>query len=445
MSVVQAPYRRSLLYVVLGGAGLLALSLFLATAFGRMVTRPIQEISRAAAKLGRGESLPPVTSYPVQEANTVSKALHDAGQQLAERREASQRHEKRIREAHERLTLALDVTGLGTWDRDLTTNKIVWSDGMYRIFGRRHDDFGGNADEVLSFVHPDDRAAFRRAFEETTQGKSTGFGQEFRIVRPDGEIRWVLRRAQVIRSDDGRPVAMLGVALDMTERRDREDHIAFLMRELAHRSKNLVAVIQAIAHQTARHSEDIAEFTERFSARLVSLARTHDLLTGKDRKGAMLEDLVRTQIEPFVEGESKRSTVAGPPVVLDEAATQSIGLALHELATNAAKYGALSVPHGRVAIEWALTGNAGEARSLQLAWRERNGPKVQKPVRKGFGHIVMERTLADSLQGKVKLDFAPDGVRWTAEIPPDRFYIPDSPAADPPQERSHAKDAPIRH
>ena len=291
-------------------------------------------------------------------------------------------------------------------------------------------------------MHPDDRAAFRKAFDETTQGKSTGFDQEFRIVRPDGEIRWVLRRAQLIRSEDGRPVSMLGVALDMTERRDREDHIAFLMRELAHRSKNLVAVIQAIAHQTARHSDEISDFTERFSARLVSLSRTHDLLTGKDRKGAMLEDLVHTQIEPFVEGDGKRLSVSGPRVVLDEPATQSVGLALHELATNAAKYGALSVPQGRVTIEWELAGEPGEARPLLLRWRERNGPKVQEPARKGFGHIVMERTLADSLQGDVKLDFAPSGLRWEAEIPADRFYLLDGPAAGPAQKRAQVEDAP---
>ena len=442
ISVVQAPYTRSLRYVVLGGAGLLAFSLFLATAFGRMMARPIQEISKAAARLGRGESLPPVTSYPLKEANAVSVALHDAGQQLEERRKASLRQEKGIREAHERLTLALDVSGLGTWDRDLATNKIAWSEGMYQIFGRNRDQFSGRPDEILSFVHPDDRAAFRKAFDETTQGKSTGFDQEFRIVRPDGEIRWVLRRAQLIRSDDGRPVSMLGVALDMTERRDREDHIAFLMRELAHRSKNLVAVIQAIAHQTARHSDDISDFTERFSARLVSLARTHDLLTGKDRKGAILGDLVHTQIEPFVEGDGKRLSVSGPRVVLDEPATQSVGLALHELATNAAKYGALSVPQGRVTIEWELAGEPGEARPLLIRWRERNGPKVQEPARKGFGHIVMERTLADSLQGDVKLDFAPSGLRWEAEIPADRFYLLDGPAAGPAQKRAQVEDAP---
>lgn len=439
MSVVYAPYRQSLRYVLLAGAGLLALSLFLGAAFGRMLARPIQELSKAAANLGRTESAPPLATYPVREANTVGLALHDAGQQLRERREASQRHEKRIREAHERLTLALDVSGLGTWDRDLVTDKIVWSEGMYRIFGRGRDQFSGAPEEILSFVHPDDRAAFRKAYNDATEGRTSGFDQEFRILRPDGEIRWVLRRAQIVRSEDGRPVSMLGVALDMTERRDREEHIAFLMRELAHRSKNLVAVIQAIAHQTARHSDDISDFTERFSARLVSLARTHDLLTAKAQKGAVLEDLVHTQIEPFVEGDSQRLSVTGPAVVLDEPATQSVGLALHELATNAAKYGALSVPQGRVAIEWDIIDGPDGTRALRLGWSEMNGPKVKEPARKGFGHIVIERTLADSLQGKVKLDFAPDGLRWEAQIPADRFYPLDRPSTGAAQKRRAGK------
>ena len=207
------------------------------------------------------------------------------------------------------MSLALDVTGLGTWDRDLRTNKIVWSDGMYRIFGRTREEFGGTADEVLSFVHPDDRAAFRSAFQENVQRGTSGFGQEFRIVRPDGEIRWVLRRAQIIGDEMGQPASMLGVALDLTERRDKEEHITFLMRELAHRSKNLVAVIQAIAHQTARYSDNVDEFTDSFSARLVSLARTHDLIVGKDKDGASLKELVRTQLEPFVDGEKKQATI----------------------------------------------------------------------------------------------------------------------------------------
>ena len=425
MSVVQAPYKRSVGLLLLGSAGLLALSVLLASMFGRAMAQPIQDITRTAATLGRGETVPPMARYPLQEANAVSAALREAAQKLKDRRETSERSEKRIREAHERLMLALDITGLGTWDRDLATHKIVWSEGMYRIFGRHHDEFHGAPDEVLSFVHPDDRAEFRRAFEESAYGTTPGFGQEFRIVRPDGEVRWILRRAQIIRSDHGGPLSMLGVALDITERRDREEHIAFLMRELAHRSKNMMAVIQAIAHQTARHSDDIPDFTERFSARLVSLARTQDLLTGKDHKGAFLEELVRTQTEPFIEGETRRLSIEGPPVVLDETATQNVGLALHELATNAAKHGSLSGARGRVAIEWEVVEDPTGPLILRLKWRETDGPTVRPPSRKGFGHIVIERTLADSLQAHVRLDFAPGGLTWEADIPSAHFYILD--------------------
>jgi PAS domain S-box-containing protein len=430
IDVIDAPYRHTLRMVLLAGAGLLALSLLLAGVFARKMARPIQGIAEAAARLGQSEMIPPLAAYPLQEANAVNAALHGAAKRLAERREAMRRSEQRIREAHERLTLALDVSDLGTWDRDLTTGRIVWSEGMYRIFGRSHDQFSGTADEVLSFVHPDDRAAFRRAFQETVRTGSSGFGQDFRIVRPDGETRWVLRRAQLVRADDGQPMSMLGVALDVTERRDKEEHIAFLMRELAHRSKNLVAVIQAIAHQTARHSEDVADFIDRFSARLVSLARTQDLLTGKDRNGADLEELVESQLEPFVEASRRRLSAQGPAVVLDPAATQNIGLALHELATNAAKYGALSVPEGRVLIDWKLIGKPDGARTLHLSWRERDGPTVSQPARKGFGHVVVERTLADSLQASVTLKFSAGGLTWEAEIPSDHFFALDGRRAE---------------
>jgi PAS domain S-box-containing protein len=419
---VEAPYLRSLRIVLLGGAVLLGLSILLATVFGRMIARPIKDIANAATRLGQSETVPPLANYPLQEANAVSAALSNAAGQLVERREELRSSERRIREAHERMSLALDVTGLGMWDRDLRTNRIVWSDGMYRIFGRSREEFGGTADEVLSYVHPDDRAAFRRAYQENVQQGSSGFGQDFRIVRPDGEVRWVLRRAQIIKDEKGQPASMLGVALDLTERRDKEEHITFLMRELAHRSKNLVAVIQAIAHQTARYTDNVDEFIDRFSARLVSLARTHDLIVGKDKDGAALRDLVDTQLEPFVDGEKKQAAINGPHVILDQVATQNIGLALHELATNAAKYGALSVPEGRVSIAWkTVTTSAGE-RVLHLCWREENGPPVVEPNRKGFGHIVIKRTVADSLDAKVELDFAATGVTWSVEIPSSRFH-----------------------
>lgn len=428
IEVADSRYWRSLRLVLFGGAGLLLLSMLLATWFGGMIAGPINAITAAATRLGRSEETPHLPNFPLQEANAVAGALHGAAAQLSERRAAIQNSERRIREAHDRMALALDVTGLGMWERDLTTGKITWSDGMYRIFGRTRDEFGGTGDEVLSYVHPEDRAAFRSAFEENVRKGSSGFGQDFRVLRPDGEIRWVLRRAQLVRNEKGELATMLGVALDLTERRDKEEHITFLMRELAHRSKNLVAVIQAIAHQTARHTDSVPDFVDRFSARLVSMARTHDLLTGRERGGASLEDLVQSQIEPFVESAGRQVVIDGPAAILDEAATQNIGLALHELATNAAKYGALSVPEGRVSIGWQPVTTRDDARALRLTWREMDGPEVTPPKRKGFGHIVIERTVADSLDAEVTLDFAPTGLVWRVDIPAKHFHLAFRPA-----------------
>jgi PAS domain S-box-containing protein len=387
-----------------------------------MIARPINAITAAATRLGRSEEIAQPGNFSLQEANAVGDALYGAARQLAERRAAIQGSERRIREAHDRMALALDVTGLGMWERDLTTGRITWSEGMYRIFGRTREEFTGTGDEVLSYVHPEDRQAFRQAFQENVEQGTSGFGQDFRVLRPDGEVRWVLRRAQIIKDEDGRPASMLGVALDLTERRDKEEHITFLMRELAHRSKNLVAVIQAIAHQTARHTESVPDFVDRFSARLVSMARTHDLLTGQDRGGASLKGLVQSQIEPFVESNGQQITIDGPAAILDEVATQNIGLALHELATNAAKYGALSVPQGKVAIGWQPVRTDDGSRALRLTWRELNGPEVAAPKRKGFGHIVIERTVADSIDAQVTLDFPPTGLIWQVDIP-DKHFI----------------------
>jgi PAS domain S-box-containing protein len=428
LQVADARYWRSLRLVLLGGAGLLLLSTLLAMWFGGMIAKPINAISVAATRLGRSEEPPQLPNFPLQEANAVAGALHGAATQLSERRAAIQNSERRIREAHDRMALALDVTGLGMWERDLVTGKITWSEGMYRIFGRTREEFGGTADEVLSYVHSDDRAAFRGAFQENVQKGTSGFGQDFRVVRPDGEIRWVLRRAQLVRNENGALTTMLGVALDLTERRDKEEHITFLMRELAHRSKNLVAVIQAIAHQTARNTENVPDFVDRFSARLVSMARTHDLLTGKERGGALLKDLIHSQIDPFEESSGRQVTIDGPAAILDEVATQNIGLALHELATNAAKYGALSVPHGKVSVSWQPAVNEEGGRTLRLIWRETNGPTVTPPERKGFGHIVIQRTVADSVDAEVTLDFASTGVVWQVDIPARHYHLSVRPA-----------------
>jgi two-component sensor histidine kinase len=216
---------------------------------------------------------------------------------------------------------------------------------------------------------------------------------------------------------NGKAWRLINIVTDITERKAAEEHIQLLMREISHRSKNLLAVVQAIAGQTVRTSDTTRDFELRFGRRLQGLAASHDLLVTEGWRGAPLDELVRQQLAPFVDAGSERIELDGPNVLLTAEAAQAIGLALHELATNAIKYGALSVPHGKVRVSWAFASNPGAPRHLQMSWVERGGPPVTTPSRKGFGHIVIERMVAESLNGEIAMVFAPEGLNWALSIP----------------------------
>jgi two-component sensor histidine kinase len=201
------------------------------------------------------------------------------------------------------------------------------------------------------------------------------------------------------------------------ERKRSEDQVRFLMRELSHRAKNQLAVVVAMARRTAERSDGIADFEKVFSERLMALARSTDLLVSQNWRGVSLVELVDAHLMPFTAGNKSRLTVEGPWIELGPDAAQSVGLALHELATNASKYGALSVPGGTVAVRWMHTG--GEPRALRIEWTESGGPPVTAPTRSGFGSVVIQRTVAQSLNGTVTHDFRPEGVYWSIELPLD--------------------------
>ena len=184
------------------------------------------------------------------------------------------------------------------------------------------------------------------------------------------------------------------------------------MYELSHRSKNLLSVIQAMAQQTARRSPSTEHFLDRFNARIQGLASSQDLLVNQDWRGASLEDLVRQQLYPFADGEANRIEVKGPQIVVTPDAAQTIGLALHELATNASKYGALSGPAGRLTVQWTLEPVNG-APHFRMSWREQGGPPVDPPEHSGFGRLLIERLTADKLNATPLLMFAREGVTWT--------------------------------
>jgi two-component sensor histidine kinase len=219
---------------------------------------------------------------------------------------------------------------------------------------------------------------------------------------------------EALRDDHDAVVGTTTVAVDVTERRASEDQLRLLLRELTHRSKNLLAVIQAIARQTASRTSSIDDFLQNFSNRLVAIGCSHDLLVADDWHGASLRALIERQLLVPADHLGDQFSLAGENVILKPEAVHNLGLALHELATNARKYGALSTEAGRVTISWQFSE---DAEKLKLVWEERGGPPVITPERGGFGRAMIETVVGQALQSEAKLTFAPKGVRCVIVLP----------------------------
>jgi two-component sensor histidine kinase len=236
---------------------------------------------------------------------------------------------------------------------------------------------------------------------------------EFRLRRGDSKVRWVETLGLAYFDGDGRErraVSVVGTVADITRRKEREEKEHLLMREINHRVKNMLSVVHAIARQTAsKHPED---FLERFSERIQALSANHDLLVRNEWNGVEIEDLVRAQLAPFTDLIGSRFAVHGPKLRLKAASAQAIGLVLHELATNAGKYGALSTDRGRVNVCWEI-----ESDTFTLSWVESDGPPVSAPERRGFGTMVMQAMAEHSVCGKVALDYASSGLTWHLVCP----------------------------
>jgi PAS domain S-box-containing protein len=217
-----------------------------------------------------------------------------------------------------------------------------------------------------------------------------------------------------LRDDKDAVIGTTSIAVDITERKANEDQLRLLLRELTHRSKNLLAVIHAIARQTASRTRSVEDFLDRFSARLVAIGCSHDLLIADNWHGASLRMLVEQQLGEHADRFGEQIAIEGEDVMLKPEAVQNLGLALHELATNATKYGSLSEPRGQVSIKWQF---CEEASKLKLVWQERGGPEVIPPQRSGFGRAMIENVVGQALEGDVDLSFPPKGVRCVIVIP----------------------------
>lgn len=353
--------------------------------------------------------------FPVHVTN--SPVLDDAGQMvgivgLSE--EVSERVDTlaALTSSEERLRIAQHAGGIGTFEWNLETGEVMVTEEFCRIWGIvPHRSIRAGAFE--EFVHPDDRHLLATG---STQPLEDLVGYtEYRIVRQDDrQIRWLARRAEIIRDASGVPSRIVGAAYDITDRKRMEEHRQVLMQELAHRVKNTLAMVQAIATQTLRSAPSLEAAGAIFNERLTALARANDTLLQESWASASIGVIVEGIVQSH--NDHGRIFVSGPDVRLGPKAALALSLTLHELSTNAAKYGALSVDSGRVEITWEVTGE-GDAACLRFRWQESGGPVVKAPERKGFGSRLIEQSLAGSLGDKARISYEPTGVVWMIETP----------------------------
>ena len=212
-------------------------------------------------------------------------------------------------------------------------------------------------------------------------------------------------------------VPSLALSADVAVRRRHQEHVNFIMHELSHRSKNLLSIVQSMANQVARQTKSLDDFYAGFSRRLCAFAETHDLLVKGDWHGADIRDLIRSQLAPFHNLGDNSVLIEGPELKLNPKAAEQIGLAVHELGTNAIKHGALSKPTGVVKIRWEQETGGGPKPLLRIIWKEIGGPRVEQPERQGFGDVVLTKLVPMSLQGTASLEFEPEGVKWVLLVP----------------------------
>lgn len=332
---------------------------------------------------------------------------------VTERKQA----EAALAESEARLRLALQAAGKGMWEWQLRTGRVLWDERAYELLGLPVA--SGEVAVALFFdrVHPADRPGLQGALASVIRS-GEDFAREFRVALPDGTIRWLASSGKVFRdAHDGQPARMIGVVWDVTERKQAEERQALLRRELSHRVKNILAVVQSVALLTGRRAESLDAFLQGFQGRLQALAGANELLVRSGWQAADLDEVVRHALLPHGLGAEGRFELHVAPVPVAGSLTQDVALALHELATNAAKYGALSVPGGRVVVEAGPVAGRGGA-MLRLVWREQGGPPVQAPARQGFGARLLSQLFAQH-GGTVAMDWRAEGLVCHIELPLD--------------------------
>ena len=323
--------------------------------------------------------------------------------------DVTREHEMRLVLERQQRTfdLAMVASKMGTWRYTMADNICVYDVNAQHLYGLTEARFLHDETGVKAKFHSDDMDLMWARVAKALDPKGDGrYDVEYRVKQPDGSWRWLSAWGLVEFEGKGatrKPVAISGASRDLTQRKRAEERQMLLLEELNHRVKNTLSIVKSIASQTLRGAVDLESARAALDARILSLARAHDLLTERHWLGANLADVVARAMSPFA---ASQIALTGPSLEVSPKQALALSLALHELATNAAKYGALSRPEGRIELRW-VTRNG----QLNLNWRETGGPHVVPPSRSGFGTRLLEDALIHDLNGQTQLEFAADGVR----------------------------------
>jgi PAS domain S-box-containing protein len=328
---------------------------------------------------------------------------------ITERKQA----EEALRASEERFHGIFKYAGTGIGITSLEGGFESCNPAFTAMLGYTEDELRGV--NFRNLLHPDDRELNVAENRRLLAQEIPSFEIVNRYVRKDGKSIWAHKRVSLLRDAAGRPTNIIVLVTDITERKRYEEQIRLLLREVNHRAKNMLALVQAVARQTVATRPD--DFIARFGERIQALAAAQDLLVKSEWKGVDLGELVRSQLAHFKDLAGTRIALKGPPLLISASAAQTIGMALHELATNAGKYGALTTGDGRVEVEWSLDRAGAGGETFAISWRESSGPPVAAPSKQGFGSTVICNLAESSLCAKVELNFAATGVTWRLQCP----------------------------
>jgi PAS domain S-box-containing protein len=328
----------------------------------------------------------------------------------------------RLVESEQRRSMAIAAGKMGSWDWDWVNGDWMWDEGQYKIFGVDSKGFDLSSANIEALFHPEDVDDLREAWAGFARGMKS-YEAEFRIVRPDGEVRWCVGTAAATTDRSGRVVRVSGVTVDITDRKRAEERQSLLTREVDHRAKNALALAQSIVRLT--RARDVSAYVQAVEGRITALARVHTVLSLSSWQGAEIRGLVAEELAPY--SEAGQIHFDGSEVQLQPTTAQTLALALHELVTNSAKYGSLSTLSGRLAITWDVKDD-----TLILAWVETGGPEVTKPASKGFGTRSVIASIETQLGGKADFDWRREGLICRLSVPLEAKRSPTTRSAETP-------------